>query len=108
MRREIKVATDNATPQFAIERNASALLREMSGEFSETILRMAAKNTAGRTPSGMPLVDSCDIADAAETLCQSLKQLQDCTPHLSDDQKQAMLELQTFCQVFAEDCRGAE
>jgi hypothetical protein len=99
----VQTANHGELTNYVIDAKADEMLSELSNEFSEVVLRMAASMTENRTESDVPLVTVCNIADAAEVLChvvtEALKK-----QGASEHERAALCSLQGFCKTFLDEC----
>jgi len=91
-------------PAFVIEARADAKLNEISSEFADAILGMAAAATRNRDAYGRPMVDACDIEAAARSLCNALQRVSSRDPQFARENAQILQHLRAVCDEFSHEC----
>ncbi|MCI0357356.1 MAG: hypothetical protein L0211_02585 [Planctomycetaceae bacterium] len=91
-------------PSYVIDARADAKLNEISSEFADAILAVAASRTSNRDSQNRPLVDACDIEDAARVLCEVIQRARTAGGKLPPESEQVLQHLQAVCSAFQHEC----
>ena len=93
-----------ADPSYVIDARADAKLNEISSDFADMILAVAAQRTKNRDAHNRPLVDACDIEDAARALCFVFQQAKATSGKLPPESEQILKHFQEICDAFSHEC----
>jgi len=99
-----KMPTATSNPRFVIDARADAKLNEISSEFADMILDVAALRTTNRDSHNRPLVDACDIEAAARAICALLRQAPASGVVLTPESEQLLHHFQAVCNAFSHEC----
>lgn len=97
-----------AEHEFVIDARADSLLSQISNDFADVILRVAAAQAQEKTEKNVPIVTVCDIEDAARTVCILVETGIKSGQLPPGDYGPVLKYLGQFCDAAARECRQDE